>query len=190
MNYCLILSLWLLISVLSGCCIQVLNSQTINQELGTFVPVNAVYEGSDTIQSNGSIIVYRKAIILFSDGSLVTKSLSEFDDLIKEIQNSKRFRLYGGGSSFKWGKYFISSDTIHIEHIVDINSGGGFCRFRSYRYYGLVSNDRLEIFPGPERLYNNEGVTRFIYPQDGILCLYTGTVTNDVIDPSKAKFRR
>lgn|GEM_PF-5617255 len=151
--------------------------------------MHAVYEGSDTIQSNDSTFVNRTAIILFSDGSLVTTNLFEFDDVSKRIQDRKRFEIYGGGYPFLWGKYYINADTIHIEHIVDINSGGGFCRFRSLRYYGLVKEDRLKIFPGPERIYN-EGVTPFVYPKDGILYEHKGTITNDVIDPSKAKFFR
>jgi len=189
MNTNMILSLLLLVSVLSGCCIQLTKKQTLNQQLGTFVPEHAVYEGTYTIQSNYSTYVNRRAIILFSDGSLVTTLLSEFDDVSKAIKDSKQFKIYRGGSPFYWGKYYINADTIHIEHIVGIAPGGGFCTFRSLRYSGLVKEGHLRIFPGPERIYD-KGVTPFIYGKNGAVFEYKGTVTNDLIDPSKAKFRR
>jgi hypothetical protein len=188
MNSYLILSLWLLISVLSGCCIQLSKKQTLNQNLGTFVPTNAAYEGRHTIQLDDSMIVNRVSLILFSDGSLVTTQLFNFDSVNEKIQNSKRFEIYDGGSPFTWGKYYLKSDTVYIEHVVNISPGGG-CKMRPLWYRGLIDKNQLEIFPGPEKVHE-QGLTPFIYPKNGILFEYIGSISDTIIDPSKAKFNR
>jgi hypothetical protein len=87
-----------------------------------------------------------------------------------------------------WGKYYFKGDSLIIEHIKNLSSGGG-CQIRKLMWNAHVSHDSLFIHQGPVKQFPY-GVLQYIYPEEGIGMKYIGTFSDDILDPAKAKINR
>lgn len=165
-------------------CIQLKKRQTIDQSKGFFLDQSSLYKGGVRVKSQDSVLTSVYNVVLFENGHILVSPESD-DTFGKSVLSEKEWVLYDNGAPYQWGKYYLFGDSIRIEFVQNISSGGG-CKIRSVRYSGHYEENQITILPGPEN-ENNVGLSQYILPKDGLSLIFVEEISDSLIDPYKAK---
>lgn len=143
---------------------------------------NLIYSGYREYLDHDGVHKLKTGSLFFEDGSVLVRALRENESL-ESFLDANQLEIYDN-NKVDWGRYKIVSDTIYIEFVKNIRSGGGI-KFGLLEWKGVVKNGTLAILPGPAKKYRNS-VLQFIYPETGIKLKEDGEKVNVSIDPSKA----
>jgi len=171
---------------LSSCypCFSTFKRSTIEQDRGRFLAEPSLYTGKEELVVRDSPMVSEYNLVLFKNGHiLVTPRTTE--NFTEQVAGEEEWRIYASGSPYIWGKYFLNGDSIKIEFVKNISSGGG-CKIRSVRYSGHYDENQIEILPGPENEYK-VGPSQYILPKDGLELTFVESISDSLIDPTQAK---
>lgn len=185
-SYLVISSFVVFIILAHSCmpCFNLKSRETIDQNKGTYIQRSSLYEGSYHLEHNGKMMKPTYSLVLFNNGYILVVPGGN-DSFFKNLEQRSDNFIYGNTSGFQWGKYYINDESLNIEFITNISSGGG-CKIRSLRYSGRYDENQIEILSGPENEYK-VGPSQYILPKDGLSLSFVKAISDSLIDPTKAK---